>query len=336
MATQLLRPCLRVSISRLQGLPNVRLQAQIYSRARRRSCTTRCAAADEVLRSLSKNGEVAVLVADGTQLVQEACRRHKSAPTASAAMGRALLGTLLMGSFKEEGERTQVTFKGNGILGAMQVIADTNGNVKGTMANPAADPPLRPDGKLNVGEAVGRGVLAVVRSHPQNEHPYQGMIPIATGEVAEDLARYLADSEQTNSALALGVSVNRDSSIRAAGGFLIQVLPFASEETLQQLESNLSSVPSVTELLHQGLAPRDITDRLLEGIGLSEGPASSLHPRYGPCEIADLQERMKRALALLGEEEVKNIMRDEGKIEVTCEFCQETYQFEQDEVLAAV
>lgn len=105
----------------------------------------------------------------------------------------------------------------------MQVIADTNGNVKGTMANPAADPPLRPDGKLNVGEAVGRGVLAVVRSHPQNEHPYQGMIPIATGEVAEDLARYLADSEQTNSALALGVSVNRDSSIRAAGGFLIQV-----------------------------------------------------------------------------------------------------------------
>lgn len=103
------------------------------------------------------------------------------------------------------------------------MIADTNGNVKGTMANPAADPPLRPDGKLNVGEAVGRGVLAVVRSHPQNEHPYQGMIPIATGEVAEDLARYLADSEQTNSALALGVSINRDSSIRAAGGFLIQV-----------------------------------------------------------------------------------------------------------------
>ena len=104
-----------------------------------------------------------------------------------------------------------------------QVIADTNGNVKGTMANPAADPPLRPDGKLNVGEAVGRGVLAVVRSHPQNERPYQGMIPIATGEVAEDLARYLADSEQTNSALALGVSINRDASIRAAGGFLIQV-----------------------------------------------------------------------------------------------------------------
>lgn len=105
----------------------------------------------------------------------------------------------------------------------MQVIADTYGNVKGTMSNPSADPPLREDGKLNVGAAVGRGVLAVVRSHPKNEHPYQGMIPIATGEVAEDLARYLADSEQTNSALALGVSINRDTSIRSAGGFLIQV-----------------------------------------------------------------------------------------------------------------
>ena len=105
----------------------------------------------------------------------------------------------------------------------MQVIADTNGNVKGTLANALADPPLRPDGKLNVGEAVGKGVLAVVRSHPKNEHPYQGMIPISTGEVAEDLARYLADSEQTNSALGLGVSINRDASIRSAGGFLIQV-----------------------------------------------------------------------------------------------------------------
>ena len=107
---------------------------------------------------------------------------------------------------------------------AVQVIADTYGNVKGTMSNPSADPPLREDGKLNVGAAVGRGVLAVVRSHPKNEHPYQGMIPIATGEVAEDLARYLADSEQTNSALALGVSINRDTSIRSAGGFLIQVM----------------------------------------------------------------------------------------------------------------
>ena len=109
---------------------------------------------------------------------------------------------------------------------ALQVIAGTYGNVKGTMSNPSADPPLREDGKLNVGAAVGRGVLAVVRSHPKNEHPYQGMIPIATGEVAEDLARYLADSEQTNSALALGVSINRDTTIRSAGGFLIQVYIF--------------------------------------------------------------------------------------------------------------
>lgn len=335
MATRLLQPCLHLPLTRLQGAAYAHLQASKYSKPRRRFSVTTCAA-DEVLRSLSKNGEVAVLVAEGTQLVQEACRRHQTAPTASAALGRALIGTLLMGSFKEEDEKTQVTFKGNGSLGSLQVIADTYGNVKGTMGNPSSDPPLREDGKLNVGAAVGRGVLAVVRSHPKNEHPYQGMIPIATGEVAEDLARYLADSEQTNSALALGVSINRDTSIRSAGGFLIQVLPFAGEDTLRQLEINLANVPSVTELLHQGLGAKDITSRLLEGIGLSDVPSSSLLPRYGPCDVADLQERMKRAVALLGPEEVKNIMREEGKIEVTCEFCCETYRFEQEEVLAAV
>ncbi|KAL0021890.1 hypothetical protein WJX77_012153 [Trebouxia sp. C0004] len=323
MATKLLRPCFHLPLTRLQGAVHSRFHTSRFNLSRRRSHVTTCAA-DEVLRSLSKNGEVAVLVAEGTQLVQEACRRHGTAPTASAALGRALMGTLLMGSFKEEGERTQVTFKGNGSLGSMQVIADTYGNVKGTMTNPSADPPLREDGKLNVGAAVGRGVLAVVRSHPKNEHPYQGMIPIATGEVAEDLARYLADSEQTNSALALGVSINRDTSIRSAGGFLIQVLPFAGENTLRQLESNLASLPSVTELLHQGLGPADITARLLEGIGLSDVPSSSLCPRYGPCEIGDLQDRMKRAVALLGPQEVNNIMQEEGKIEVTCEFCRET------------
>ncbi|KAA6421714.1 MAG: hypothetical protein FRX49_08325 [Trebouxia sp. A1-2] len=287
MATKLLRPCFHFPLTRLQGAAHSRLYASRFSLPRRRSSFVTTCAADEVLRSLSKNGEVAVLVAEGTQLVQE-------------------------------------------------VIADTYGNVKGTMSNPSADPPLREDGKLNVGAAVGRGVLAVVRSHPKNEQPYQGMIPIATGEVAEDLARYLADSEQTNSALALGVSINRDTSIRSAGGFLIQVLPFAGEDTLRQLEVNLASVPSVTELLHQGLGRKDITARLLEGIGLSDVPSSSLCPRYGPCEIGDLQDRMKRAVALLGPEEVKNIMREEGKIEVTCEFCRETYQFEQEEVLAAV
>lgn len=150
------------------------------------------------------------------------------------------------------------------------------------VGNPAADPPLRPDGKLNVGAAVGKGVLAVVRSHPAQERPYSGMIPIYSGEVADDLARYLVDSEQTNSALGLGVSINKDASVRGAGGFLIQVLPFASEATLSQLEANLADLPAVTEMLDKGMTPGDITERLLQGLGMADG-AFELTPKYVVC-----------------------------------------------------
>ncbi|KAK9826750.1 hypothetical protein WJX81_004901 [Elliptochloris bilobata] len=278
---------------------------------------------------MSDNGEVSVLVVDGTQLVQEACRRHNTSPTASAALGRALLGTLLLGCFRAEGEATQVSFQGNGPLANLQTIADATGMVKGKVGNPHADPPLRADGKLDVGAAVGRGVLSVVRSHPAQEKPYTGLVEIRSGEIAEDLAAYLADSEQVNSALALGVSVNRDISIRAAGGYMVQVLPFASEATLSRLEANVGAAPSVTDMLLSGAVPADIAARLLDGLGAT--PGISLVPRYGPCEAAALQEWMKRAVALLGDAEVRQILGKEGRIEVTCEFCRETYTFQEHE-----
>eukprot|EP00891_Asterochloris_glomerata_P009132 jgi/Astpho2/9132/e_gw1.00134.7.1_t len=287
---------------------------------------------DEVHRCMSANNEVSLLTVSATRLVQEACTRHGTAPTASAALGRALLGSLLMGCFREETEKTQVTFNGNGILAGIQVISDAHGNAKGKVGNPLADPPLRPDGKLNVGGAVGKGVLAVVRSNAQAERPFTGMVPIVSGEIGEDLASYMVESEQTNSALGVGVSINRDASIRAAGGFLIQILPFASEETVRQLEANVQGVTSVTELLHHGKGPRDLAEQLLHGLGLADG-GFSLQPRYGPCEAADLQHRMKRAVALLGPQEVKTILETEGKIEVTCEFCKETYQFSEEDVM---
>ncbi|GLC33131.1 hypothetical protein PLESTB_000367000 [Pleodorina starrii] len=286
---------------------------------------------DVLLRSLSGSAEVSVLVMDGTKLVAEAQRRHKLAPTATAALGRALLGALLMGSFRKEDEQVQITFQGDGPAGSILAIADTRGNVKGKINNPAADPPLRPDGKLNVGAAVGKGVLAVVRSHPLEPQPYTGMVPIVSGEVAEDLANYLVDSEQTNSALGLGVSLDRDCNVKSAGGWLVQILPFCSEETLVQLESNLSSMPTITTLLNEGCSAQDITERILEGLGvLPEGQA--ITPRYGPCEEAALKKRMIRAVAALGKQEVADIIQQEGKLEVTCDLCQQTYQFTQQEV----
>lgn len=294
---------------------------------------------DQILRSISDNGQVSVLVIQGTDLVKEACRRHKTAPTAGAALGRALLGTLLMASFREEGEKTQVTWRGDGPIGSIQVIADAMGMVKGKVGNPGCNPPLRQDGKFNVGGAVGRGVLAVVRSLPFTKEgwqtPYTGMTAIKTGEIAEDLAEYMLESEQTQCAMGLGVSIGRDLEVNAAGGFLVQVLPFAEEETLSQLEKNIIDAGSVSSMLRDGLSARDITGKILNGLGVSD-TGFTLTPTYGPCEAAALRDRMASAVATLGEEEVKSILEEQGKIEVTCEFCRDTYNFEEGEIMAMV
>jgi molecular chaperone Hsp33 len=219
----------------------------------------------------------------GYLICVQACDRHQTAPTASAALGRGLIGTLLMACFREEGEKTQITFRGDGPLGGLQCIAEATGVVKGKVGNPACNPPLRPDGKMDVGGAIGRGVLAVVRSLPFTskgwQTPYSGLVPITTGEVAEDLARYFVDSEQTQSAIGLGVSIGRDLTVKAAGGFMIQVLPFAEEDTIAALEKNIGALGSVTAVLQEGASAREITNRLLEGLGAGD-EGFSLTPVY--------------------------------------------------------
>lgn len=279
------------------------------------------------------------MVIRGTNLVQEACQRHQTAPTASAALGRALLGTVLMSTFRGEGEKCQVTFRGDGPLGTIQVIGDSKGNVKGKLGNPSADPPLRPDGKLNVGAAVGRGILAVVRSFPYSnkgwQTPYTGMVPIMTGEIAEDLNHYLLDSEQIQSAVGLGVSVSRDLEVDAAGGFLVQCLPFAEEETISRLEHNIANLGTLTNLMREGATARNVTEKLLDGLGCSD-PGFELAPSFGPCEPKELRGRMASAVAALGKDEVESILREQGKVEVTCEFCKETYDFHEDEIMQMV
>ena len=302
---------------------------------RHRSPPLHATSQDQIHRSIADNGQVSIMVVNGTNLVQEACTRHKTAPTASAALGRALLGTLLMACFREEGEKTQVTFRSDGPINGIQVIADALGQVKGKVGNVGVDPPLRPDGKLNVGAAVGRGILAVVRSRSNGYQPFTGMVPIESGEIAEDLTTYLYQSEQSQSALGLGVSINRQLEVDAAGGFLIQVLPFAEEETLAVLEKNITSAGSVTSMLKKGMSARDITQRLLEGIGSSD-PGFELTPKYGPCDAEALRGRMASAVATLGEEEVKSILEEQGKIEVTCEFCRDTYDFQEEEIMELV
>eukprot|EP00879_Flechtneria_rotunda_P032008 GHRR01035152.1.p1 GENE.GHRR01035152.1~~GHRR01035152.1.p1 ORF type:complete len:268 (+),score=58.10 GHRR01035152.1:468-1271(+) len=265
----------------------------------------------------------------------QAMTRHKLAPTATAALGRTLLGAALLGAYRKQDEHIQIQFRGDGPLGGILAVADTSGQVKGKVNNPQADPPLRPDGKLAVGAATGQGQLCVTRSHPAQPQPYTGVVRIVSGEIAEDLAAYLAESEQTNSALALGVCIGRDLNVRSAGGYLVQVLPFCSDETLDQLEKNLTGMPTMTQLLNQGLTPQQITDKILEGLG-SSSSGKSIVPRYGPCEPTALKDRMLRAVASLGVQEVRSIIEEQGKVEVTCELCNEQFQFSEADVMEYV
>eukprot|EP00898_Chlorokybus_atmophyticus_P003901 jgi/Chlat1/4511/Chrsp29S08892 len=284
---------------------------------------------DRLVRMLSANQEVSVVAITGTELVREAADRHRTAPTATAAFGRALMGSVLLASF--QGPDETVTFKGSGPLGQLMVIAEQTGQVKGFVANPQVDLPLRADGKLNVGAAVGKGVLTVVRSHPTWKDAYTGMIPIYSGEVAEDIAHYLVDSEQVNSAVGLGVVIDKFCAVEAAGGYMVQVLPFASESTLQALETTLMSLPSPSDMVRDGMTADDIAHRILEGVGVGD-IVVEMTPSYGPCEPVALQKRMLRAIATLGQKDIKDMLAEQGHVEVICEFCQDKVVFEEHDL----
>ena len=313
-----------------------RLRALRHSSASRGSRTTTKASTDDLIyRVMSANQEVSVITVVGTKVVAEAVNRHKTAPTATAALGRSMLSAILLGTFKGDDETTQVTFKGDGPIGQIIAISDNTGQVKGLVSNPNADPPLRPDGKLNVGAAVGRGFLTVARAHPQWKAPFTGTVEITTGEIAEDIAVYLQDSEQVNSAVAVGVSLDRELNIRSAGGYMVQVLPFASDETIEALERSISSLPSTTDMIADGLSAREMAEKVLGDLGSLPEIATESTPSYGPCCRDDLRGRMMRALASMGRKEVDSIIEEQGQVEMTCEFCKETIVFKEDELATA-
>lgn len=281
---------------------------------------------DQLLRTVSQEGELAVRVLAATGLVAEACRRHGTAPTASAALGRSLMGAVLLAAGTDESETVQLQFRGDGELGQVTAIADGAGMVKGYVHNPAAHPPSR-GRKLDVGRAVGTGVLAVVRYQPAWREPYSGIVPLVSGEIAEDIAHYLGKSEQTPSALALGVFVASDGAVEAAGGYLVQALPGASFPTLARLEATVRSLPSPTALLRAGDGPEEILATLLAGLGGREVHRSK--PRFF-CACS--RDRIRQAVVLLGREETRSIFEAGEELEVRCEFCTTSYRLSPDEV----
>jgi len=270
---------------------------------------------DELIRTLSLDGHASVRVLAATQLARDAARRHRTSPTASVALARALMGGLLLASEAKHGERVQIQVRGDGPLGTILVTADADGCVRGYVQHPSANPPLVGP-SLGLSRAIGLGVLRVERNHPSWRQPYAGIVPLATGELAQDLVHYLLDSEQKPSAMALGVYLGPEGEIEAAGGYLVQSLPGAPDSVLAALEQRVAELAHPSALLREGANAEALLRRLVGDAGAS--PLARIAPRFHcPCG----PRRVLRAVALLGRDEIREIVEQEQSLEVRCAFC---------------
>lgn len=281
-----------------------------------------------LLRGMTRDGSARIVVADSRGIVETAHRYHKTAHTATAALGRLLTAASMLGSLL--GEKTDsltVTIAGDGPAGRLLAVSDYFGCVRGYIENPSADPPRKPNGKLDVGAAVGRGSLAVIRETGEGER-HTGTVELVSGEIAEDFTRYFAESEQIPSVCSLGVLVAPDGSCRAAGGVLIQLLPFPDPETVDKIEKNVPRIGSISSLLDEGKTLEEIAGIAFEGIDFD--PFDTIDVDY-VCACS--RERMKRGIRSLGGEEILKLFDEEertrGKREITaeCRFCDKTYRF---------
>ncbi|MCG8590921.1 MAG: Hsp33 family molecular chaperone HslO [Proteobacteria bacterium] len=284
---------------------------------------------DEIVRALSEDGGVAVRAIVATSLVAEAARRHGLSPTATQALGRALMGAVLLAVSGKHGASVQLQFRGDGPLGVVTVIANEDGEVRGFVGRPDARVSARPDGEADVASAVGRGVLAVVRNHPSWREPHRGIVPLVSGAVARDLAHYLSESEQTPSAISLGAVTGEAGEVVAASGFLVQALPGADDAVLAQVEENVRALPSTARLVAGGCDAGGLVERLLAGVG-SRGHASQATRFHCGCE----PDRVQRSVALLGRDELLEAARGGEPLEVVCQFCAERYSVAPSELAA--
>ena len=281
---------------------------------------------DTMVRAVTDTGAVRAFAAATTGLVNEAQRMHHTWPIASAALGRTLTAAAMMGwMLKSEKESVTLQLTGDGPMGRVIAVADSGARVKGYVGDPLVDLPNNEQGKLNVGGAVGKnGYLTVIRDLGLKE-PYIGRVPLVSGEIADDLTSYFAVSEQTPSSVGLGVLVDTDLSIKAAGGFLVQVMPEATEEDICRLERNIGTIQSVTAMMEQGMTPADMIGRLLEGFSFEI--TDTIEPEYH-CDCS--RQRVERALISLGEAELAKLIEEDGKAELTCHFCDKVYHFDRD------
>ncbi|MBP8690882.1 MAG: Hsp33 family molecular chaperone HslO [Sedimentibacter sp.] len=283
---------------------------------------------DYMIRAMDKKKTFRLFMVRSTDTVEEARRHHNTTPTASAALGRTLTAGLMMGfMMKNEKDRLTININGGGPIGTIMVVSDNSGHVKGYVGNPNVDLELKENGKLNVGGAVGtQGKLTVMMDIGLRE-PYVGSTDLATGEIGDDIALYYYLSEQQNTAVALGVLVDTDYSIKSAGGFIVQTLPFIEEEDLLKLEKALSNLKSVSEYFDN---EKDVEEIAREIFSEFEIEVFDKIPVSFKCDCSE--ERMEEALISLGKEELKKIIEEDQKIETVCHFCSKKYLFEGDKL----
>lgn len=279
-----------------------------------------------IVRGTAFNGQIRVLAARTTGLAEEIRQRHDLWPTAAAALGRAVTAGAMMGMMLKGQEKLTIDIRGDGALRKIIVDATATGEVRGYVGNPHVHYPLNQAGKLDVSKAVGsEGQLAVVKDLGMKE-PYRGSVPLVSGELGEDFAYYFTVSEQTPSAVGVGVLINADHSVKAAGGFILQLLPEVDEMVISMLEERLSKTASVSTLIDRGLSPEELLSEILgEHVRILDNKKVVFS-----CHCS--KERVKGALAILGKEEVQSILEENGEAEVTCHFCNEKYVVNREEL----
>ncbi|WP_186564618.1 Hsp33 family molecular chaperone HslO [Lawsonibacter celer] len=286
--------------------------------------------ADQIIRVLAKDAPIKAAAISARELVERARQIHRTLPVATAALGRSLMACSMMGNqLKEEQGSVTLRIKGGGPLGAITAVSDSDGNVRGYVQNPAVELPLRGPAKLDVGSAVGTdGALTIIKDLNLKE-PYVGTVPLVSGEIAEDVTAYFAESEQVPTACALGVLADQDQSVLCAGGYLIQLLPGADESVIAAVERGVSRVGSVTDVLNRGVTVRQLLEQVLEDFTLEVLTQAPVEYR---CYCT--RERVERALISMGRRELESLIAEQGGAELSCQFCDKVYHFERSELEA--
>ena len=285
---------------------------------------------DEIVRAITGDGLVKAVAVTGREIVERARQIHTLPPMATAALGRTLLGASMMGDMlKAEDGSVTLQIKGGGPLGTILAVSDGEGNVRGYVQNPSVELMEKEPGKLDVGSAVGEtGTLTVIKDIGMKE-PYVGTIGMFTGEIADDLAMYFVESEQIPTVCALGVLLDIDQSVTSAGGYIIQLLPGATEEIITKIETGVHKVGAVSRALERGMNPEEIIRAVL-----SEFDVTVLEKRPVEYRCYCSRDRVTRALISMGREELESLIQEQGEAELTCQFCDEVYHYTREELEA--